>query len=301
MVKAVAGTVNRLRLDFASRSTLAWTLRIGAFMCFVGHGAFGVMTKHAWIPYFAVANLGPDTALRLMPVIGTVDIVVGTLMLIAPIPAIGAWMTIWALWTAVLRPLSGEPAWEAVERAGNYGIPLALLLLFQPWQHARAFVQRAALRELDAMVLKRLRAALTVAVVFVLVGHGILGLFGKPGQIANYASIMSIGSAAEVTRFAGAFEILLAAIVVRRPSAGLLIFIAAWKLVTESLFVTAGAPVWEIIERGGSYASPIALAIVVTLQSRATFDPPIERLSPNAESPRDQSPRHDVRVYSSPV
>lgn len=267
MVKAVAGTLDRLRPEFASRSTLAWTLRIGAFMCFVGHGAFGIMTKRAWLPYFAVADISPDLAFRLMPVIGTVDVIVGTVMLISPVPAIGAWMTLWAIWTALLRPLSGESAWEAVERAGNYGVPIALLLLLQPWRGVGGFVSRAIPRELDARALERLRVTLTIAVVFVLVGHGMLGIMAKPGHIANYASVMSIDLAPEFTRTAGAFEIMLGAIVATRPSVGLLLFVAAWKLGTESLFVTAGAPLWEIIERGGSYAAPIALAIVMGLRA----------------------------------
>jgi hypothetical protein len=279
MVKAAAGTLNRLRAGLASRSALAWTLRTGAGMCFVGHGVFGIITKRGWLPYFAVADIGPGVAYRLMPVIGTLDITLGILMLVSPIPAIGAWMTVWAIWTALLRPFSGEPMWEAVERAGNYGVPLALLLLFQPWQGIGGFVKRAVLRELDALTLKRLRIALTVAVVLVLVGHGMLGLMGKPGHVTNYASVMPADLAPQFTRFAGAFEILLGAIVAIRPSAGALLFVAAWKLATESLFVTAGSPVWEIVERGGSYASPIALAIVLTIQSRivrtTAYSPPM--------------------------
>jgi hypothetical protein len=46
-----------------------------------------------------------------------------------------------------------------------------------------------------------------------------------------------------------------------------LIGIALWKLATESLFVAAGAPAWEIVERGGSYAAPFALALVVVMTS----------------------------------
>mgnify|MGYP002143851831 CR=1 FL=1 len=37
------------------------------------------------------------------------------------------YMAIWGLWTALLRPLSGEPFWETVERAPNYLVPFALL------------------------------------------------------------------------------------------------------------------------------------------------------------------------------
>ena len=289
-MKAVAGTTDRLRLEFASRSALAWTLRIGAFMCFMGHGAFGIMTKRAWLPYFAVANIGPDLAYRLMPVIGTVDIIVGTLTLICPIPAIGIWMTLWAIWTALLRPLSGESGWEALERAGNYGVPLVLLLMLHAPHRVSDFVKRATPRELDATLLRKLRISLTVAVVFLLAGHGVLGLTGKPSHVANYASVFSQTTAAEFTRVAGVFEILLAAIVAVRPNVALLLFAAAWKFGTESLFVAAGASVWEVVERGGSYAAPVALAIVTTLQARAAAvrarrQAPGSSRSSSAESP----------------
>ena len=106
-------------------------------MCFVGHGAFGVITKEAWVPYFAVVGIGRDTAFALMPFIGTVDIAMGVLALVRPTPAVFVWMTVWALWTAFLRPLSGEPLWEALERAGNYVVP-AMLVLWGGWPRGRA-------------------------------------------------------------------------------------------------------------------------------------------------------------------
>jgi hypothetical protein len=43
--------------------------------------------------------------------------------------------------------------------------------------------------------------------------------------------------------------------------------VALWKLATESLFVAAGQPFWELVERGRSYAAPVAFAIVVVTTS----------------------------------
>ena len=31
-----------------------WALRVGAALCFIGHGAFGIITKQAWLPFFAL-------------------------------------------------------------------------------------------------------------------------------------------------------------------------------------------------------------------------------------------------------
>jgi hypothetical protein len=37
-----------------------------------------------------------------------------------------------------------------------------------------------------------------------------------------------------------------------------------WKLATEMLFLSAGAPVWEVVERGGSYLAPLALFVMLS-------------------------------------
>ena len=112
-----------------NRDRLWWVLRIGAAACFVGHGAFGIITKASWLPFFGLVGIGPDVAYKLMPIIGTIDIIAGLSVLVRPMPIVFLYMSVWALWTALLRPLAGETVFEAMERAGNYGVPLAMLLL----------------------------------------------------------------------------------------------------------------------------------------------------------------------------
>lgn len=239
-------------------------LRIGAAMCFVGHGVFGVMTKTAWVPYFGVIGMTSAQAFQWMPIAGTVDIAMGCLILITPRPAIAAWMVVWAIWTALLRPLAGEPVWEALERAGNYGVPLALFLRMAPWGSWRGFIAPARFTAATPESLRSLRTVLTVTVVLFLVGHGALSLGGKAAFATNLASVLP-GRAAAVLPLLGGFELALAAAVALRASVPLLLFVALWKAATEALFVTAGASGWEWIERGGSYAAPLALALVRTL------------------------------------
>ncbi len=252
----------------AGRRSLEWTLRIGAFLCFVGHGAFGLITKEAWVPYFGVAGIGRDMAYRLMPMVGTLDIFVGIMMLVRPRPIIAYWMVLWAVWTALLRPLSGEPGWEALERGGNYGVPLALAILMVAPRSWRDLVGRARFRLTSPTALDAARWALTIAVALLMLGHGALGVMGKRGIAANFASVVPDGVAPIVTVYTGWLEIVLAGVVLVRRPVALLVFIAAWKLATESLFLAAGAPVWEVVERGGSYAAPIALAIVETMRAQ---------------------------------
>src|SRR5829696_6193636 len=127
-------TTSTLTLPSPRSSTRAlpaayWLLRVGAALCFIGHGAFGFITKAAWLPYFGVLGIPESWAWRLMPLVGAVDVMAAMAVLYAPRGLPLAYMTLWAAWTALLRPLAGEPAWETLERAGNYGVPLALLAL----------------------------------------------------------------------------------------------------------------------------------------------------------------------------
>jgi hypothetical protein len=248
------------------------TLRIGAFLCFVGHGAFGIMTKEGWVRYFAVAGIGREKAFDLMPLIGTLDITLGIAILFRPLPITVAWMILWAVWTALLRPLSGESAWEALERAGNYGVPAALFILMVPPRSFRDLFRNATMRPQSPKVLEQIRRVLTATVVLLLVGHGALGVIGKTGLVTNYASVVPSTVAATMTPLFGWFEIALAALVAFWQRPGFLIGIAVWKLATESLFFVAGAPAWEIVERGGSYAAPIALALLVAMTTAHTSE-----------------------------
>lgn len=247
---------------------LEWTLRVGSFLCFVGHGAFGIITKEAWIPYFAVAGIGRDGAFQLMPVVGAVDILVGTLTLVRPRPVWLVYMVVWALWTAALRPLSGEPFWEALERAGNYGVPFALLLLSQASRDWRSWLAPAVMRPLTPPLTKQLRVTLAVTTALLLVGHGALAVMQKPQLVSHNALLSLSADPAALTTILGWMEIGFGALILWRQSIGLCLFVLAWKLATESLFVVSGAPFWEFVERGGSYAAPLALALLLAHAQR---------------------------------
>jgi hypothetical protein len=100
-----------------------------------------------------------------------------------------------------------------------------------------------------------------------LFGHGALAaIVAKPMFAGHYAAI---GLPAGVSAVIGPFEIALAALVVAWPRPGLLIFVTVWKMVTEALFPISGSPIWEFVERGGSYAAPLALALWLAAPSGA--------------------------------
>jgi len=252
-----------MRPDRRNLPLIHWVLRIGVVWEFLGHGALGIDRTAAWTSYFAVVGIHRDTALALMPWVGAFDVFLAAVVLFAPVRAAVLYMAYWGLWTAILRPLAGEPFWEAVERAGNYGAPLALFLVTAKGGGSRLHPRRVD--ELDNARTRRLGWVLGATTAMLLVGHGALGLLvAKPILHAEYASIGLGGPWVEP--LVGAFECLLGLGVLVQPGFGLLAFVLVWKLATEALVPRLGYPVWVFIEHGGSYAAPLALAYLLRLR-----------------------------------
>ena len=244
-------------VDAARMRRVHWCLRIGASACFIGHGAFGVITKAAWLPYFGVVGIPYDVAYTLMPVVGTVDIAMGIAVLVSPRPVVLLYMVVWAMWTALLRPLAGEPVFETMERAGNYGVPLALLLLVGRPCTWLGWVRAPEGPSADRATIARVLRWTTAILLF---GHGALAAITQKTLFADHYA--ALGLPAAVAPVIGIAEMLVAVLVLFITNPALLIAIAAWKLATEALFPMAGSPMWELIERGGSYAAPLALAFL---------------------------------------
>jgi hypothetical protein len=230
-------------------------------MCFIGHGAFGIITKPDWVPFFAVVGIPERMAYVLMPLVGAVDIAAGVAILLAPAPGVLVYMAVWGLWTALLRPLSGDNIWETLERAGNYGVPFAFLLLAGGREALRDWLAPIVPRAVPRIRLEHVATALRWATALLLAGHGALGAFVEKQLLATHYA--AIGLPESVVPIIGTIEIAVAVAILTRPTVLLLALVATWKLLTESLFLVAGAPVWEFIERGGSYAAPIALAVIL--------------------------------------
>jgi hypothetical protein len=239
-----------------------WVLRVGVAACFIGHGAFGIITKASWLPFFAFAGIGPDAAYRLMPVIGAVDVTLGVIALVSPRPALLLYMAVWSFFTAALRPLTGDHVWEMVERAGNFGVPLMLLATAQ-WPRTRRewFASlRLAVAGDDRRGLLAAVAIPTIALL--LIGHGALGMLGAPTLVTHAALVGGPDGAPELAFRMGLADLAGAAMILWNPTAGLAALICGWKIASEGLFIAGGAPVWEFVERSGSYAAPMALALL---------------------------------------
>ncbi|HET6253758.1 MAG TPA: hypothetical protein VFE32_06780 [Puia sp.] len=240
-------------------------LRVASALCFIGHGAFGIITKPIWCNYFAVFGIGHDLAYKLMPVAGTVDILMGLSLLIYPITAIVGWLVIWGAVTALLRPLSGESTGEFVERAGNFGAPLAWLLLsgwHGLWSRPDAYPQP------DKRRFNRVVTGLRVVVFLLLLGHGWLNWTEKKSLLAQY-SALGFSNPIHIAHAAGIFEMIAAVALLIKPLRPLLLILFVWKMSTELLYPHWG--MFEWIERAGSYGSLLALWLALGKSEPSTI------------------------------
>ena len=107
-----------------------WVLRIAVAGEFAGHGVFALQGKAQWVKWFSTFGVtDPGMATKLLFLIGLADLSIALIVLVKPLKPVLIWATIWGFWTALLRPIVGEPIWDFIERWANWGAPLALLLL----------------------------------------------------------------------------------------------------------------------------------------------------------------------------
>jgi len=238
------------------------TLRLASAMCLIGHGLFGIITKAVWCNYLAVAGIDQTMAYQLMPLIGIVDIIMGISLLLFPIRAVALWLVLWGFMTAAMRPLSGEPFAELIERAGNFGAPLTLLLLcpnaktFKGWFQKMQPPGTISKEDLEKVIL-----CLRITACLLLVGHGWLNLIGKKGLLGQYESI-GFKDPILLSYIIGIIEIACGAYFIAvRPLHRFILLLFIWKIGSELFY-----PQWEIlewVERGGSYGILLSLYFAV--------------------------------------
>lgn len=245
---------------------LHYIFRIACAMCFIGHGVFGVITKPIWCNYFAAVGIGETLAYKLMPVVGIIDIVLGLILLFYPVRVVAAWLIFWGLFTALLRPLSGEPFAEFLERAGNYGASFILIILtaapgkiFTHW-FRKINIPASTLSDIQW---KWIVVSLQVVGFTLLLGHGWLNVIEKPALLQQYIAL-GIDSPATCARLIGIVEIMGALSLLFWPVRHIVFILFIWKVVSEVYY--PAYPLFEWVERGGSYA--ILLALWLTLKDK---------------------------------
>lgn len=239
-----------------NRQKIYYTLRIAAAMCFIGHGAFGIITKSIWSNYFAVFGIGRHVSFQLMPIVGSIDILMGIIILIYPLRAVVAWLVVWGMITALLRPLSGEPFAEFIERAGNFGAPLALIILCGGAHFKKMFAPIKPEGDANYTMPKYVAICLRIVVFLIFIGHGWLNITEKKGLITEY-TMFGFGNPGDMAQFIGCLEIAAALSVLIKPVRSLILILFIWKIISE--FFYPRYELFEWIERGGSYGAILAL------------------------------------------
>jgi hypothetical protein len=254
---------------------LHWILRIGFVMDFIGHGTYGFLQKPLFAKYLSIIGIPPEIGIHYLPVIGIHDYLVALSVLVLPTRAVLLWGGIWGLWTALLRPLTGETWWEVLDRGGNYGMPFALLLLAGFPATARGWFERVREWRLPAIRREAFVWTLRIATGFCLIGHGAYGAIVHKAILAQHWAAIGVGpdlfGAGRFLPTIGWAEIALGVATLVRPVPALLFVAFAWKIGTELLYPVTGLPpmkpFFEFVERGGSYASPLALALFLHWES----------------------------------
>lgn len=248
---------------------ISGTLRIASAMCFIGHGIFGIITKPIWCNYFGVFGIGHDMAYHIMPFVGGVDILLGLSFLVIPTPAVVCWLVVWGFLTASLRPLSGEPFAELIERAGNFGAPLALLMLCKGKGHfSNWFRPMQLINTFDDNLKPKFIGCLQWTGFFLLLGHGMLNLNEKRSLVLQYSSL-GFANSVLTAQVAGLFEIICAFLIIVKPFKTLILGLIIWKISTELFY--PHYEIFEFIERGGSYGVLLALWFSLERSTQKTF------------------------------
>jgi len=256
--------LNPFAASVSLEQRIFFLLRLAVLLCFTGHGFWGLAGKESWIPFFNAYFVGEEYARVLMPVIGAWDIAVGLIFFLYPTRALLCYVVFWTLFTATLRPSAGMGMSEFYERAGNYGIPLAMLFVYGFKSGQGWFGRLAPPSTLAAgsEPYKWFELVLRICLFLLLAGHGGLALFNASPVLLRHFATLGITPDQAVLMIFGTCEITLALVVLARPRLpGLMLFVLVFKLFCESIYPFAGQArdVFETIERAGDYIIPLIL------------------------------------------
>ena len=279
--------------DIPPSTVILWVLKIAVGFNFLFHGAWGVVGKEAWIPFFGFAGISETSAVYLQRMIGVMDITLGLIVMFAPTRWAMIWIIIWAVWTASLRPLTGSAWWYFLERSGNYGPPLAFFI-YAGWGRSISDwlkpIKTFTLTENKILVMKWV---LRCAIAAQLISHGLYGVIeGKQLLIGHFGSVGLPGTLMDPESFlisVGWFEIGLGVLVLLKPFRAVVALIILWEVFIGLLYPISGLPVTEhpqvylifrTLERFGDYAGPLGLLLLMG------YAPKLARMKPAPAPPR---------------
>tara|TARA_R110000868_G_scaffold164359_17_gene396947 strand:- start:12543 stop:13397 length:855 start_codon:yes stop_codon:yes gene_type:complete len=253
-------------------SRLELILKYTIALCFIGHGFWGIVSKPEWVSLITPLGFSKEFALASLPYIGWIDVVLAV-CIFANNNKTWLWKAfLWTVFTALLRPIAGMSFFEVAERAGNWGPPLAFLLLAYALCPKKKIFSKLSLSKpenfgrLTPELIDAVKLTLQISIGLLLIGHGGLVAITQKSLYADHLAVLGITATSAVLSAYGFFEIILGIVVALRPSRSLLWFVLVWKIFTESLFPFAGSlvDIFETIERFGDFGAPIALILILS-------------------------------------
>lgn len=249
---------------------LEWILRWSVGLCYIGHGFWGAVSKPEWVGLITPMGFSEHAAWLLLPFIGWADILLGVLLIMKPRSLLLWKAFLWAAFTPFLRPLAGLSWFEVPERAGNFGIPLAFIVLAtgmgaMPHVWKGFELSREPERKLSDATIRKVRLILQISIGILFLGHGGLVAVAQKDLFVKHFAWLGLHATPDFLVAFGSFEMIVGAWIAFRPSIPLLWFALFWKIATEILHPLAGRPVdfFETVERWGDYGGCVALLLVL--------------------------------------
>ena len=280
------------------QTQLHWTLRVTVALCFIGHGTWGLITKSGWLPFFASQGIDPELAWKLQPLVGAFDIAMAILLLRRSNRAILIWMFLWALWTAMLRPLAGNlekvrvegewtvqireearpdktQTWEFWERAGNWGPPFMLLVMGGAFAVRRKDLLGGYEEpEIKESTIDTIFFLCKLCLALLLIGHAGFGFAVQKQMLIDHWQSIGVNADPDFIAQIGYAEFALGILIFVAPVRPLILLALGWKLFTEFLYVPADTVkgmgvvnVFEWIERWGDYGIPLAMLYILSYRA----------------------------------
>ena len=283
------------------QTQLHWTLRVTVALCFIGHGTWGLITKSGWLPFFASQGIEPELAWTLQPLIGAFDIIMALLLLRKSNRAILIWMFLWALWTAMLRPLAGNldkpvevtegqwvveireearpdktQTWEFWERAGNWGPPFMLLVMGGAFALRRKDLLGGYEEpEITDSTIDTIFFLCKLCLALLLIGHAGFGFAVQKQMLIDHWQSIGVKADATFISQIGYAELGLGILIFLAPVRPLVFLALGWKLFTEFLYVPADTVtgmgivnIFEWIERWGDYGIPLVMLYILSYRAK---------------------------------
>jgi hypothetical protein len=205
-------------------------------------------------------------------------------------------MFLWALWTAILRPLAGNlekvlidgewivrlatdsmqvakmQTWEFWERAGNWFPPFLLLLMGGGFATTRKDLFSSYREpEIKDSMIDTLFFLLKTSLALLLIGHAGFGFAVEKKMLIDHWQSIGVNADVAFITKVGYAEFALGVLVFLAPLRPLIFIALGWKLFTEFLYVPADTVVgmgvvniFEWIERWGDYGVPLCMLYILS-------------------------------------